>query len=264
MASSLWEVECTRPPGGRLRPRRAAPRRDAWRALSDASAPSIRQSSATTPSPSSASTVVSAVSVSADFSMRKWVPASAAICGRCVMHRTCRPSPSARSRSPTARAVWPPTPASTSSNTSVRDSPAPATVMSASMTRESSPPDAASRMGAAGTPGLGASRNSTRSLPVGADLLPGLQHDLERRALHRQRVQLLADALGELRRRLLSRPRHLPGQLGAARRAPPPARPPARSVSISACASRACSSRQRSACASTAATLPPCFRSRRS
>ena len=63
--------------GGRRRtqltPPPAAPRRDAARPSSDASAPSIRHSSATTPSPSSASTVVSAVSVSADFSIRKWL-----------------------------------------------------------------------------------------------------------------------------------------------------------------------------------------------
>ena len=93
-------------------------------------------------------------------------------------------------------------PASTSSNTSVRDSPAPATVISASITRDSSPPEAVSRSGAAGTPGLGAIRNSTRSAPVGRDLLPRLERDLERGALHRQRRQLLADPLGELRRRL--------------------------------------------------------------
>ena len=42
----------------------------------------------------------------------------------------------------------------------------PATVISASITRESSPPDAASRIGAAGTPWLGASMNSTRSAPL--------------------------------------------------------------------------------------------------
>src|SRR5918995_4888271 len=136
-------------------------------ALSEASAPSIRHSSATTPSPSSASTVVRAVSVSADFSIRKCAIASAAICGRWVMLSTWRVSPSARSRSPTARAVCPPTPASTSSKTSVRDSPVPATVISASMTRESSPPEAASRIGAAGAPGLGPSMNSTRSAPAG-------------------------------------------------------------------------------------------------
>ena len=49
----------------------------------------------------------------------------------------------------------------------MRDSPVPATVISASITRESSPPEAASRIGAAGTPGLGASISSTRSAPLG-------------------------------------------------------------------------------------------------
>ena len=100
--------------------------------------------------------------------MRKCAPAWAATWGRWVMQSTWWASPSARSRSPTARAVWPPTPASTSSNTSVRDSPPPATVISASMTRDSSPPEADSRSGAAGTPGLGASISSTRSAPVAA------------------------------------------------------------------------------------------------
>ena len=50
---------------------------------------------------------------------RKWVAASEATCGRWVMQITWRPSPSARSRSPTARAVLPPIPASISSKTSV-------------------------------------------------------------------------------------------------------------------------------------------------
>ena len=52
----------------------------------------------------------------------------------------------------------------------VPEAPVPATVMSASITRESSPPDAASRTGAAGTPGLGASIEldplGTRSAPI--------------------------------------------------------------------------------------------------
>ena len=43
-----------------------------------------------------------------------------------------------------------------------------ATPISASITRESSPPDAVSRSGPAGTPGLGAIRNSTSSAPVAA------------------------------------------------------------------------------------------------
>ena len=151
-----------------LRPRRAAPPRACGRRSSEASAPSIRQSSSTTPSPSQRLDRGRARArrrpTSRSGSGRL---ASAAICGRWVMQSTWRARPSARSRSPTARAVWPPTPASTSSNTSVRDSPAPATVISASITRESSPPEAVSRSGAAGTPGLGASMNSTRSAPVG-------------------------------------------------------------------------------------------------
>ena len=113
------------------------------------------------------------------------------------MHRTWRPSASARSRSPTARAVWPPMPASTSSNTSVGGPPVLATAISASITRESSPPDAVSRSGAAGTPGLGAIRNSTCSAPVPANSSRSLQDDLERRVLHGQLGQLASDALGE-------------------------------------------------------------------
>ena len=78
--------------------------------------------------------------------------ASEATWGRWVMQTTWRPSPRPRSLSPTARAVWPPTPASTSSNTSVAGPPLLATVIRASITRESSPPDADSRTGAGGTP----------------------------------------------------------------------------------------------------------------
>ncbi len=67
------------------------------------------------------------------------------------------------------RAVAPPRPASTSSKTTVPAPPAPAaTVMSASITRESSPPEAISRSGPGGTPGFGAIRNSTSSPPVAA------------------------------------------------------------------------------------------------
>src|SRR3954454_22465629 len=58
-------------------------------------------------------------------------------------------------------------PASTSSKTSVALPSALATPMSASMTRDSSPPDAISRSGPAGAPAFGAMRNSTASAPVG-------------------------------------------------------------------------------------------------
>ena len=59
-------------------------------------------------------------------------------------------------------------PASTSSKTSVASArEALATLITASMTRESSPPEAISRSGPAGTPGLGAIMNSTESPPEG-------------------------------------------------------------------------------------------------
>src|SRR5947209_4074342 len=90
------------------------------------------------------------------------------------MQRIWRPAASDRSCSPTARAVWPPIPASISSNTSsgcAADPPAGpsawpcAMLSSASITRESSPPEAISRNGPAGRPAFGASVNSTVSAP---------------------------------------------------------------------------------------------------
>ena len=58
-------------------------------------------------------------------------------------------------------------PASTSSKTSVAGPASAAALISASITRESSPPEAMSRSGPAGTPGFGAIRNSTSSAPLG-------------------------------------------------------------------------------------------------
>src|SRR5215831_14092181 len=74
--------------------------------------------------------------------------------------------PSALSRRPTCTAASPPIPASTSSNTSVgsRSDSAPA-VRIASMTRESSPPDATRASGAGASPGLAENRISTSSAP---------------------------------------------------------------------------------------------------
>src|SRR6476646_3379647 len=89
------------------------------------------------------------------------------------MQRICRPTASARRCSPTARAVCPPMPASISSNTSrgpalsLPLSEACATLRSASITRESSPPEAISRSGPAGRPGLAAIISSTVSAPRG-------------------------------------------------------------------------------------------------
>ena len=59
--------------------------------------------------------------------------------------------------------------------------PAAATPMSASMTRESSPPEAVSRSGPAGTPGFGAIRNSTASAPVGPGCALGERRSRRRR-----------------------------------------------------------------------------------
>ena len=68
---------------------------------------------------------------------------------------------------PTARAVAPPTPASTSSNTTVGEpSTEVAMLIRASITRDSSPPEATSRSGP-GHPGFGPIRNSTESPPPG-------------------------------------------------------------------------------------------------
>src|SRR4051794_30684624 len=126
----------------------------------------MRTISATSSSPSTRSTAARVSPACDDFVMRKWAEACEATCGRCVMQTTCASEPSARSRAPTARAVLPPTPASTSSKTSVGE-PAPAAKpVSASMTRESSPPEAASRSGEAGMPALVATMNSIRSAPV--------------------------------------------------------------------------------------------------
>src|SRR3954468_5516027 len=109
-------------------------------------------------------------------------------------------------------------PASTSSNTSVAAPASSATLISASITRESSPPEAVSRSGPAGTPGLGAIRKSTSSPPVGpypsrgvtrgsndapslpaARPAPAARRDarLERRPLHRQPRQPLDHGAGE-------------------------------------------------------------------
>ena len=77
-------------------------------------------------------------------------------------------------------------------------------LISASITRDSSPPEATSRSGPGATPGFGPIRNSTASPPAGPSapaLVPGaraiLDHDLERRLRHRQVAQLGAHRLRE-------------------------------------------------------------------
>ena len=77
-------------------------------------------------------------------------------------------APSRARRSPTAAAVAPPTPASTSSKTSVGAEPrAASTTFSASMKRASSPPDATFIKGPGSVPGLVRTKKATRSMPCG-------------------------------------------------------------------------------------------------
>ena len=106
-----------------LRPPAAAPRRGGARPRR----PRRRRASARArrrPRPrSSCATVVRAGSAAVSLAIEKCRAASEATCGRWVMQTTWRPSASSRSRSPTARAVWPPMPASTSSKTSVAPPP---------------------------------------------------------------------------------------------------------------------------------------------
>ena len=70
--------------------------------------------------------------------------------------------------------------------------------MSASITRESSPPDAVSRSGDAGTPGLGASRKSTRSAPEGPTSSRGSSTISNDAPSIASAVQLRDHALGQL------------------------------------------------------------------
>ena len=72
------------------------------------------------------------------------------------------------SRRPISTAALPPTPASTSSKRYVGTGSVPAnTTSTASITRDSSPPDAPLAMGRGGAPGCGASSSSTSSAPDG-------------------------------------------------------------------------------------------------
>ena len=82
------------------------------------------------------------------------------------MHNTCRRRETIFRRSPTILAVLPPIPMSTSSKMSVGTlSTSDSTVLIASMTRESSPPEATFTSGLSGSPGLAERRNSTESTP---------------------------------------------------------------------------------------------------
>ena len=191
--------------------------------------------------------------------------ASDATCGRWVMQITWRSSPSARSRSPTARAVLPPIPASISSKTMVpapRPGPRP---VSASMIRESSPPDAASRSGDSGDPRVGRDQELDRLRSAGAETVGmRVERDLESGALHRERGELVRPPGARAASRPSARASAAPPRAPPAARRAAASRLSSSAASSSAFSSRSISARQRSAWASTASIVPPCFRFRRS
>ena len=83
-----------------------------------------------------------------------------------MIESTCLERATLYNRSPTITAVLPLMPVSTSSNISVGVPSAPAqTVLIASITRESSPPEATFERGLSGSPLFADSMNSTSSLP---------------------------------------------------------------------------------------------------
>ena len=229
-----------------------------------ASAPSMRHSSSTTPSPSIASTVVSAVSVVGGLldpevragergDLRQVGDAEhlAAVAERSQpladgARRSGR-RPPRRPRRTRACATRP----------RPRPSSAPASPARARRPRRRRAPARPERLGS-GPAGTRLARHR------GPDLVARLERDLEGGALHRQRGELGEHVLGQLRRGLRRDACRCARRARRARRAPRRARPrrarspprPARGASRSA--------RQRSACASTASTLPPCLRSSRS
>ena len=121
-------------------------------------------------------------SAEVSLTIEKWRSPSEAIWGRWVMHSTCLLCAElAQARADGARGV--PADAGVdlveherrARDASARRAPprprrGARTLMSASITRESSPPEAISRSGPAGTPGLGAIMNSTASPPDGPAL----------------------------------------------------------------------------------------------
>ncbi len=165
---------------------------------------------------------------------------------------TCRPRASSARRRPTAVAVAPPTPASISSNTSVSTvSASPRTPLSASITRESSPPEA---MRASGRAGCDARRRVEELDALRAVGRPRVerQHgdgDLEARAAHREVADCRRPALRRTRgRRPHERPQARLPRLAAPVRSPaPPPRQTLMASSPASCTARASSASARAA-----------------
>ena len=177
--------------------------------VAGASPPSMRPISSTSSSPSSCSTVARAALARESFTSRKWV-------GQRGDLRQVGDADAPAGRSPSVAQPLADGAGGVAADAGVdlvedqgagAAPPAPSPV-SASITRESSPPEAASRSGAGSIPGLGATRSSTASAPFGAEAVGvRLEHDLERRARHRERARARPPTRSlERRRRLRSRP----------------------------------------------------------
>ena len=138
------------------------------RAVAEPSSPaSIRDNSCTRPSSSSMTTPLRVTRPSSLFTTLKCRSAKAATCGRWVTTSTWAERASRASRRPTSTAALPPTPASISSNTNVGTGSAPAnTTSTASISRDSSPPEAPRCSGRNAVPGCAANSISTSSMPV--------------------------------------------------------------------------------------------------
>ena len=99
----------------------------------------------------------------------RWWSAHAATCGRWVTHSTWRSRPRRCSSRPTVVATAPPTPESTSSNTSVPALPSSLVVTAmASARRDNSPPDATRSIARGADPACAETKNCTDSRPCAA------------------------------------------------------------------------------------------------
>src|SRR5690606_36305549 len=128
---------------------------------------SSRAISAVRSSPVNWRTLLAVTEPSLSFTTERWLLANAATWARCVTTMTCERSASRASRRPISIAAAPPTPASTSSKTKVGTGSLPASTTSiASMTRESSPPDAPRPSGRGSAPGWGCRSRAAWSFPL--------------------------------------------------------------------------------------------------
>ena len=132
--------------------------------------------------------------------------------GRWVTTSTCADAASRASRRPTSTAALPPTPASTSSKTKVGTGLVPARHTSrASITRDSSPPEAPLASGPRLAPGVGGQqRISTSSTPVRAEPEPAAadrEPSSRRSAAHRRRAGVRHRQAGQLAGQLGGEPR---------------------------------------------------------